>query len=526
MSTGKFYYVCESLFSGTSRSYESHDRYNLFMINDFPEFDGQQNIEEVLDWVIEVERFFKDRNIAVRNQVKIVARKLKGIALAWWEQLQRMRTRLGKYHIQNWEKMKKYLKRKFLPADYQEFVYQIYENCKQLGNSVSDFTKEFYCLQLYLDFNESEAYNISRYMMGFHWVIRKRLSTQPFYYLTDFVLAATRAEKLMEKERKELWKTHREQGITTENSTYTTVSKSENATFRSCNPGANTPSIKASADHMGRDFSISSKAKTESDAEAIKEKDHMSDIREEQEQLRQSVLLARYDIQRGVCHLVSDSKTCDNLVSALEEKGGIDDRTLSRATQKGSNSQDSQQQSGDTALSQHAVIINDKTEHCSSWTNVEAMVYMLKKREPNPARSTTVIAGCIQDLITDFLPIQEKLKILNPVRFIRHDIDQICSRLQNLSPINAHMSGILLHVVNEISSTTLINKNITARSLAPYLFPNRNQSRKTFIQNQTIESPLKVGFPIPPPELMLDLLCGSSLYLKIYLDEQDHHNAI
>ena len=98
--------------------------------------------------------------------------------------------------------------------------------------------------------------------------------------------------------------------------------------------------------------------------------------------------------------------------------------------------------------------------------------------------------------------------------------------MQNYSPIRAHRRGILFNVVNAISSTTLINKNITACSFARYLFPNTNQSGKTFIQNQTIESPLKVGFPIKPPEYMLDLLCGSSLYLKINLDEQDHQNAI
>ena len=67
MSTSKFYYVSETLFSGSYRNYESHDWHNLFMINDFPEFDGQKNIEEVLDWVIEVERFFEDGNIAVQD---------------------------------------------------------------------------------------------------------------------------------------------------------------------------------------------------------------------------------------------------------------------------------------------------------------------------------------------------------------------------------------------------------------------------------------------------------------------------
>ena len=135
-------------------------------------------------------------------------------------------------------------------------------------------------------------------------------------------------------------------------------------------------------------------------------------------------------------------------------------------------------------------------------------------------------SSCIQELINEFPPIQEKLKILNPVRFILHDIDQKCSCLQNLSPIGEHMSGILLHAINEISSTTLIFKNLSACSLAPHMCANKNQSRKNFIQKRPIESPLKVEFPIPPPEYMLDLLCGSSLYLKIYLDEQDHQNAI
>ena len=50
--------------------------------------------------------------------VKFVVCKLKGSAWAWWEQQQRMLTRLVKDPIQDWEKMTKYLNRKFLPPDY------------------------------------------------------------------------------------------------------------------------------------------------------------------------------------------------------------------------------------------------------------------------------------------------------------------------------------------------------------------------------------------------------------------------
>ena len=83
MLTSKFYYASQTLFSNTSKNHDGHDRKNISLINDFPEFDGQLNIEKFLDWVIKVERFFEDRNIAPKKQVKFVARKLKGSAWAW-----------------------------------------------------------------------------------------------------------------------------------------------------------------------------------------------------------------------------------------------------------------------------------------------------------------------------------------------------------------------------------------------------------------------------------------------------------
>ena len=95
-----------------------------------------------------------------RKKVKFVVRNLRGSAWAWWEQLQRMRTRLRNDPIENWEKMNEYFKRNFLPPDHQELLYHKYKNYKQLGNSVFDFTNEFYRLRSYLDFNETEASNI------------------------------------------------------------------------------------------------------------------------------------------------------------------------------------------------------------------------------------------------------------------------------------------------------------------------------------------------------------------------------
>ena len=201
MSKGKVLSIRQVLFSYTFGNHSNDDRLKCHMVNDFPEFSGQLHIKEFLDWLIEVESFFEDRNLPKKKQVKFVSCKLKGSAWAWWEQLQRMRIRLRKDPIQDWEKMKKYLKRQFLPPDYQDLVYQEYQNCKQLGDSIVAYTKKFYCLQSYLDFNESEEYSISRYKNGLRWSIKKKLSTESFDFLTDLVLAATDVEEVIQREQ-------------------------------------------------------------------------------------------------------------------------------------------------------------------------------------------------------------------------------------------------------------------------------------------------------------------------------------
>ena len=59
-------------------------------------FNGQLHIEEFLDWINEVVRFFDYMEIPDDKKVKLVAYKLKGGASAWWEQEQKSRVRMGK----------------------------------------------------------------------------------------------------------------------------------------------------------------------------------------------------------------------------------------------------------------------------------------------------------------------------------------------------------------------------------------------------------------------------------------------
>ena len=89
-SKGRLCFVTRNFLSTTFGYQYCHDSHEIPLIIDLAEFDGQLNIEEFLDWIFEVERFFEYRDIPERKLVKFVALKCKGCAWAWWEQLQRM----------------------------------------------------------------------------------------------------------------------------------------------------------------------------------------------------------------------------------------------------------------------------------------------------------------------------------------------------------------------------------------------------------------------------------------------------
>lgn len=63
---------------------------------EIPTFNGHMRIEEVLDWLTEVECFFEVMEIPESQKVELVRVKLKFRASVWWEQTQSARDRAEK----------------------------------------------------------------------------------------------------------------------------------------------------------------------------------------------------------------------------------------------------------------------------------------------------------------------------------------------------------------------------------------------------------------------------------------------
>ncbi|PKI68935.1 hypothetical protein CRG98_010671 [Punica granatum] len=142
---------------------------------DIPDFEGQMHPEDFIDRLATVERVFDFKNISEEKNVKLVAIKLKKHASVWWENLKRLREREGKRRIVTWEKMKRELKKKFLPASYKQDIFSGLYNFKQKELTVEEYTAEFEHLMMKCDIMEPEEQTIARYLSGLRSEIRNVL---------------------------------------------------------------------------------------------------------------------------------------------------------------------------------------------------------------------------------------------------------------------------------------------------------------------------------------------------------------
>ncbi|PWA73103.1 hypothetical protein CTI12_AA263670 [Artemisia annua] len=166
---------------------------------DVPTFHGSMNVEDFLDWMSELDTYFKFYEIPMGNRVNLVAYKLKGGAQSWWKTLQLTRERQGKLPITSWERMERELRRRFLPPNHDQILFNLLQNCMQGNRSVEVYTAEFHRLSSTNDLSETESQQVTRYINGLSPEIQDRISLVPVYTLNDAYNLAIRAENQLAK---------------------------------------------------------------------------------------------------------------------------------------------------------------------------------------------------------------------------------------------------------------------------------------------------------------------------------------
>jgi hypothetical protein len=97
---------------------------------DIPMYEGNLYVEELLDWIRSMDKYFVYEDIDEEKKVKHVVTRLKGHATMWGDELQADIRSKGKQNIKSWDRMVAKLKAKFIPQDYQINLFRKLHNLR------------------------------------------------------------------------------------------------------------------------------------------------------------------------------------------------------------------------------------------------------------------------------------------------------------------------------------------------------------------------------------------------------------
>ncbi|GJT63323.1 putative nucleotidyltransferase, ribonuclease H [Tanacetum coccineum] len=158
---------------------------SLGLRTEIPEFEGNLQPDDFLDWLLTVERIFDLRDIPDNLKVKLVAIKLKKYASLWWENIQKQRHRDGKHKVASWDKMKRLLRAKFLPVTFKQDAYIEYHNLSHGTLSVTALITEFERMRLRCGADEDEEQLITHFLGILRPDIADTVSLMQYYSFSD-----------------------------------------------------------------------------------------------------------------------------------------------------------------------------------------------------------------------------------------------------------------------------------------------------------------------------------------------------
>ncbi|GJT11497.1 transposon ty3-I gag-pol polyprotein [Tanacetum coccineum] len=129
-----------------------------------PEFEGRLCPDDFLDWLRTVDRIFDLCDTPDPIKVKLVAIRLKKSASLWWDHVQNQRYREGKHRVESWDKMKRLMKKKFLPVTHKQDSYVEFHNLKQQTLTIEEFIAEFERVRMRCGVEENEEQTIARFL--------------------------------------------------------------------------------------------------------------------------------------------------------------------------------------------------------------------------------------------------------------------------------------------------------------------------------------------------------------------------
>ncbi|WRX11629.1 Retrotransposon gag domain - like 10 [Theobroma cacao] len=306
---------------------------------DILEFEGRLHPDDFLDWLYTVERVFELKDIFDEKRVKLVAIKLKKHASIWWENLKRQREREGRYKIRTWDKMRRELKRKFLPEHYRQEIFIKFQNLRQKTMTVEEYTMEFEQLHMKCDVHEPEEQTVARYLGGLNVGIADVVQLQPYWNINDVIRLALKVEK--QQLRKSSMSSSRQKDFTSNRGRQSsatipppkvnsskTLNHKETTSTRAPNVNKKIISLveeevmeEPSLEEVNDELEIFNNEEIEEvsadhgEALVVRRNLNTAMMTEDESWLRHNIFHTRCTSQGKVCNVIIDSGSCENVIA-------------------------------------------------------------------------------------------------------------------------------------------------------------------------------------------------------------------
>ncbi|XP_054801490.1 uncharacterized protein LOC129305505, partial [Prosopis cineraria] len=141
------------------------------------------------------------------RKVKTASLNFTDYAVYWWQDLQYKRSQLGKKPIKTWEKLKRYLRKAYVPSYYYTELNRKLRMFSQGSMTVEEYVHELNILKFRANIQENEREAMSRIMDGLRPELRDKLDLYTFVDKEELIHKAIKLEQRNKNKRsKSSWK--------------------------------------------------------------------------------------------------------------------------------------------------------------------------------------------------------------------------------------------------------------------------------------------------------------------------------
>ena len=152
-----------------------------------PEFKGNNNAEEYIEWERKTEQIFECHNYTEEKKSHIAAVEFTGYASFWWDQLKSTRRNKGLRAVPPWDYLKELMRQRFIPSHYYRDLYNRLARLVQGGKSVEEYHKEMEMMMARAHIEEDEQMLMSRFLGGLNHYIAEELDMYQYNTMEDMV---------------------------------------------------------------------------------------------------------------------------------------------------------------------------------------------------------------------------------------------------------------------------------------------------------------------------------------------------